>query len=124
MSPDRAVEIRNTTQDKRLLIPFERIAHELLGARYRLSLVICGDALAKKMNRTYRKKTYSPNVLSFPLGKFEGEIFLNIRVAAREALLGRLPAGRQGRQGSALKKEQRRRLIDARIILLFAHGCM
>ena len=46
------------------------------------------------MNKTYRlptlklrqasKKTHTPNVLSFPLGKNEGEIFLNVRQAARE----------------------------------------
>jgi len=105
MSPERAVEVRNTTQDKDLRIPFERIAHELLGARYRLSLVICGDALAKKMNSIYRKKRYSPNVLTFPLGKSDGEIFLNVRVATREA-----------KRFGVSRHE--------RLALLFAHGCL
>ena len=34
------------------------------------------EKLAQKLNKTYRKKTYTPNVLSFPLSKNEGEIFI------------------------------------------------
>src|SRR3990167_2810110 len=84
-------------------IPFEEIAQAVLGKNYELSLVICGDNLARRMNREYRlpslklrqasKKNYSPNVLSFPLSKTEGEIFLNVRAAARGArpAPGRVP---------------------------------
>ena len=61
------------------------MAAHVLGTRYELSLVICGDTLAQRMNATYRKKTYKPNVLSFPLDKENGEIFLNLRCAEREA---------------------------------------
>ena len=86
-------------------IPFEKIARAIFGARYELSLVICGDSLAKRMNKKYRKKTYPPNVLSFPLSKNEGEIFLNIRKAAREAR----------RFGI---------LFHDRLAHLFVHGCL
>lgn len=61
------------------------MAEHVLGKRYELSLVVCGDTLAERMNATYRKKTYKPNVLSFPLDKESGEIFLNLRCAEREA---------------------------------------
>ena len=84
-------------------IPFEAIARSVLGAQYELSLVICGDELARRINRENRKKSYSPNVLSFPLGKLEGEIFLNIRKAEREA--------------REYKTSPR-----ARLALLFVHG--
>lgn len=66
-------------------IPFERMAHAVLGGSYQLSLVICGDRLAQRINKEYRKKTYYPNVLSFEIDAHEGEIFLNVRKAAREA---------------------------------------
>lgn len=66
-------------------IPFERMARDVLGARYQLSLVVCGDKLAQRINAQYRNKTYYPNVLSFELDEQEGEIFLNLRKAAREA---------------------------------------
>jgi len=86
------------------LIPFENIADTILGKNYELSLVVCGDDLARRMNKEYRKKKYKPNILSFPLSKKEGEIFLNVRAAAREA--------------RRLKVALRDRLA-----LLFVHGC-
>ncbi len=86
-------------------IPFEKIARAVLGEGYELSLVVCGDALATRMNRQYRNKTYSPNVLSFPLSKREGELFLNIPRAAREAR----------DNGLSLRN---------RAALLFVHGCL
>ena len=55
-----------------------------MGARYDLSLVIVGDALSKKLNLEHRKKTYTPNVLSFPVDTHTGEIFLNLKQAKRE----------------------------------------
>lgn len=85
-------------------IPFEAIAKDVLGGHYELSLVVCGDDLATRMNKTYRQKTYSPNVLSFPLEKREGEIFLNVRKAEREA------------------KRASMKTID-RLAHLFVHGC-
>jgi len=66
-------------------LPYERMARAVLPRGYELSLVICADTLAQRMNREHRKKTYPPNVLSFPISKTEGEIFLNVRKAAREA---------------------------------------
>ncbi|OGG77881.1 rRNA maturation RNase YbeY [Candidatus Kaiserbacteria bacterium RIFCSPLOWO2_01_FULL_54_24] len=81
----RSVEVRNTTRTKFPRIPFESIARKILGSHYELSLVICGDARARSLNRKYRKKGYATNVLSFPLTKNDGEIFLNMRAAEREA---------------------------------------
>ncbi len=77
--------IKTTIRGSVPRIPFEAMAKAVLGANYSLSLVVCGDTLARRINTQYRKKTYFPNVLSFPLSKTEGEIFLNIRKAEREA---------------------------------------
>lgn len=96
-------DIKRTVTDT-VRLPFEKMAEAALPKGYQLSLVICGDRLAQRMNTEYRKKTYRPNVLSFPLSKSEGEIFLNIRKAAREA-----------------KQEGISR--DKRLALLFVHGC-
>ncbi len=95
-------------------IPFEKIASLVLGAQYELSLVVCGDSLSRRMNHTYRqtalgrrqagKKNYAPNVLSFPLTAHEGEIFLNVRKAEREAKRFGVP-------------------LRERLALLFVHGC-
>ena len=85
-------------------IPYEKIARAILGKQYELSLVICGDDLARRMNKEYRKKKYKPNVLSFPLTKNEGEIFLNARAAVREARRFRVA-------------------LRDRLAVLFVHGC-
>jgi probable rRNA maturation factor len=99
------IEIRNETRRKAPRVPFERIARRILPERYELSLVICEDALARKMNRAYRKRTYAANVLAFPLTAREGEIFLNTAAAAREAKAF----------GVSLR---------ARLALLFVHACL
>ncbi|OGG44882.1 rRNA maturation RNase YbeY [Candidatus Kaiserbacteria bacterium RIFCSPHIGHO2_01_FULL_50_13] len=76
-------------------VPLERIASALLSKHYTLSIALVGDARAKRLNNTYRKKNYVPNVLSFSLAKDEGEIVLNIRKAEREArVLGVSPVAR------------------------------
>lgn len=50
----------------------------MLGENYELSLVFCSDALSRKLNRAYRGKDKAANVLSFPLSKTSGEIFINL----------------------------------------------
>ncbi len=79
------IEVKKTIRGPIPTISFEKIMLAVLGRNYELSLVICGDTLAQRMNREYRGKTYIPNVLSFPLSETEGEIFLNVRRAEREA---------------------------------------
>jgi rRNA maturation RNase YbeY len=79
------IDIKVTVRGNLPRIPFVEMAQAVLGSTYTLSLVVCGDKLAQRMNKEYRNKTYYPNVLSFPLDKHDGEIFLNIRKAAREA---------------------------------------
>ena len=55
-----------------------------MGKAYDLSIVVVGDKRSQTLNATYRKKTYVPNVLSFPLDEKHGEIFLNLKQAKRE----------------------------------------
>ena len=108
MSPRKnsleTVEIHSTVSATIPHIPFNTIARHILGSNYSLSLLICGDSLARRINKETRKKTYSPNVLSFELEKNSGEIILNLRKAEREA-----------RTYKTTLKE--------RIVLLFVHGC-
>lgn len=98
------IAIRKTTRGPLSRVPFDAIASTVLGKHYELSLVVCGDTLARRINREYRHKTYSPNVLSFPLDNHTGEIFLNIRKAEREAKQMQIPK-------------------RSRIAHLFVHGC-
>jgi len=61
------------------------LANAALPKGYELSLVICADDLSKKLNKAYRSKDKPANVLSFPITPSSGEIFLNVRLATREA---------------------------------------
>ncbi|MBI2610795.1 rRNA maturation RNase YbeY [Candidatus Kaiserbacteria bacterium] len=101
----KKLEIKTVIRGKLPQIPFQRIANEILPGRYELSLVICGDVLARRINRQHRKRSYAANVLSFPLEKNEGEIFLNMEAARREAK----------QYGVSLR---------ARLMLLFVHACL
>lgn len=99
------LDIKTTVRGKVPRLPFGEIAERILGPHYSLSLVICGDALSRRLNTEYRKKTYKPNVLSFPLSKTEGEIILNVRKAEREAHVGGIR-------------------IHERLAFLFIHACL
>lgn len=99
------IDVRRTIRGVLPHVSFEAIARAALGSHYELSLVICGDTLAQALNMKYRKKSYRPNVLSFPISATEGEIFLNLRCAEREARKYGVP-------------------VHARLALLFVHGCL
>jgi probable rRNA maturation factor len=64
---------------------FARVAKDVLGASYELSVVCIGDTFSKRLNATYRDKHKGTNVLAFPLSKTSGEIYINIPLARREA---------------------------------------
>lgn len=64
---------------------FKAIVDHVLGPRYTLSVVLVGDKKARTLNRAHRKKDSPANVLSFPLTDIEGEIYINVPKAKREA---------------------------------------
>lgn len=65
-------------------LPWEKIKNHVLGPDYELSLVFCGDKLSRRLNRDWRKKDKPTNILSFPLDKKNGEIFLNLYLAQKQ----------------------------------------
>ncbi len=78
-------DIKNNTKGKLPRLPFENIKNEALGKKYELSLVFIGDKLSQKLNYQSRRKNKPTNILSFPLSKTSGEIFINYRQAKKEA---------------------------------------
>lgn len=73
------VSITKTVKGRLPSLPFAEIKDAVLGKDYELSLVFCANDLSRRINRTYRGKDYPTNVLSFPLSKKSGEIFINLR---------------------------------------------
>lgn len=97
--------ITSTVQVYPTDIPFAAIKRAILGTSYELSLAFIGEKRATTLNLSYRKKTYAPNVLSFPLTKNTGEIFICPAIAYGEAAKFNLTP-------------------NGYIAYLFIHGCL
>lgn len=52
---------------------------------WELSLAFVSEADAKRLNKTLRKKSYTPNVLSYQTGDKSGEILICLPVAKKQA---------------------------------------
>lgn len=65
--------------------PYSKIKEDVLGNKYELSLVFIGEKRARELNKKYRKKSYVPNVLSFPIEKNIGEIYICPTAARAQA---------------------------------------
>jgi len=50
----------------------------VLGKGYDLSIAYISESRSRALNQTYRRKNKPANILSFPLSKTSGEIFLNL----------------------------------------------
>jgi probable rRNA maturation factor len=86
---DETFSISNTTQSAPLISSavFRSMKDAVLGKHYNLSVVFIGDMRARKLNRQFRDKDYPTDILSFPISKEMGEIFMNVRVARQKAKL-------------------------------------
>ncbi len=76
--------ITNKTKSTLPRVPFAVMKDAVLGKKYELSLVFVGNATSKKLNFSYRGKNNPTNILSFPLDKKTGEIFIAPAVARAE----------------------------------------
>ncbi len=55
-----------------------------LGKNYDLSLVFCGQAKSKSLNKHWRKKDYPANILSFTVSETMGEIYIDLDTAKKQ----------------------------------------
>ena len=113
------VSITQTVRRKVPSIPFHIIAEAILPRDYHLSLVLIGDTLGQRLNKQYKQRDYPTNILSFPLEKDSGEIFINVRRAEREAR-----KYHQQSTSRTLSSSQRTALTKKHLIYLFIHGCL
>jgi rRNA maturation RNase YbeY len=66
-------------------VPYLAIKETLLGKKYSLTVIFCTPEESKMRNKTYRDKDYPTNILSFPLDENEGEIYISLSAARRDA---------------------------------------
>ena len=83
----------------------KKIAEKTLGKKYSLSFSFIRPAEIKKLNLIYRGKNKATDILSFPLSKNEGEIFICKSEARKEA------------------KKFDRKYYNF-LLFLFIHGCV
>lgn len=84
---------------------FEEIKKAILGSKYELSFVFISAQKIRKLNKIYRNINKATDILSFPLTKNSGEIFIcktETKKMAREF----------------------DRSYDNFLIFLFIHGCV
>ena len=84
MKIESLTTITNKTKGKLPGLPFAQMKDAVMGKKYELSLVFVGEKRSRKLNKEYRQKDKSGNVLSFPLDKKNGEIFICPVRARRE----------------------------------------
>ncbi|MCI5108549.1 MAG: rRNA maturation RNase YbeY [Candidatus Pacebacteria bacterium] len=75
----------NLTKSKHPSLPYKEMKEKVLGKKYILSLVFIGEKRSKDLNKKHRGKDKVANVLSFPYSPTEGEIFITLKKAQREA---------------------------------------
>ncbi len=78
------LSITRETTGKLPRLPFLHIKNEILGKDYELSLVFIGRTKAIQMHKDWKSKNDPVNILSFPLSKNEGEIFISLEKARSE----------------------------------------
>jgi probable rRNA maturation factor len=66
-------------------LPLEDIKNDILGKNYSLSLAFVNKKESREINKKYKGKDKSTNILSFSLHKNEGEIIMCPMVVRQEA---------------------------------------
>ena len=76
MSENFSVTYKTKTALKVQSAVFRSMKDDVLGKEYELSLVFVGEKLGRTLNFQYRQKDYATDILSFPVSKNFGEIFI------------------------------------------------
>jgi rRNA maturation RNase YbeY len=66
-------------------IPYMKMKETILGKDYTLTVIFCTPQESQERNKTYRDKDYPTNILSFPLNDYEGEIYISLVTARKDA---------------------------------------
>jgi len=102
------LSISNTTKAKLPRLAFsmlKKITDEILGSNYELSLAIVSAVHMKKLNSTHRGIEKTTDILSFPLSKTDGEMYICLSETKKESL-------------------KFDRTYENFLLFLFIHGCV
>jgi probable rRNA maturation factor len=80
-----AFRIVNETRGALPRFAYEQAKDAVLGKRYDLTLIVTYPAYIKNLNTIYRDKESATDILSFPISKNEGEIYISPTETKKEA---------------------------------------
>ncbi len=83
---EKTFTIINETKGKLPSLPFVQIKNKILGKKFEGNLVFITKAKIHKLNKTYRKVDSPTDILSFPINKNFGEIFICEKIAKKKAV--------------------------------------
>jgi rRNA maturation RNase YbeY len=66
-------------------VPLLGMAHMILGRNYELSITYITPVRMRSMNRKFRKKNASTDILSFAFGKNSGELYISMPDVEKKA---------------------------------------
>jgi len=97
--------IINETKGRLPSLPFDKIKNKILGEKYELDLIFVSEKKIHALNKTYRKVSSPTDILSFPLNKNSGEIFICEKIVKK-------------------KSKDFEREYNNFLAFLFIHGCV
>jgi len=77
--------IINETKGKLPSLPFVQIKNKILGKKYELSLIFVSENKIHALNKQYRNVDSPTDILSFPIDKNFGEIFICEKIAKKKS---------------------------------------
>jgi len=77
--------IINTTKGKLPRLPFVSMKEKILGKEYELGVRFLSSKAQRILNRTYRNKDYTTNILSFPFTKKSGDMTFDLAQVKKDA---------------------------------------
>ena len=80
-----SIVVTNTTRHLVPKVPFSKITKKVMGVSYALSIVFVTPAKIRVLNRTYRKKDSSTDILSFSVSKQIGELYFSMPDVKKKA---------------------------------------
>lgn len=75
----------NTTKSKLPSLDFVLMKNKVLGKKYELEVTIVSRKEIQRLNKQYRNIDKPTDILSFPLSKNEGEIYINVEETKKMA---------------------------------------
>ncbi|MEX0933971.1 MAG: rRNA maturation RNase YbeY [Candidatus Paceibacterota bacterium] len=77
--------LARTTRTPLPRIPFKRIKEFVVGKKMSVTLIFIGEQRSRELNMKTRKKEGTANILTFPLSKESGEIYITPSRTKRDA---------------------------------------